>query len=198
MWSPKVFKFGSLVAFGALALAGCSADYAQNGTSTRVLIVQSVHGGAPLSSDVRQATNICPDLVNVIFGNQSKNPRAPTSFRDDIIVERYEVRYIRSDGRGVEGVDVPFTISGNLSAQVSASGTTTVAVEVVRRQAKVEPPLSNLVSDGGPFLLSIIAEMTFHARTTTGEVTNPAVGRLQIDFADFVNAATDTTCPTSS
>jgi len=198
MWSPKVFKFGALVGLGALALAGCSADYADNGTSTRVFVVQSVHGGAPLSSDVRQATNICPDLVNVILRNESKNPNAPTSYRDDIIVERYEVKYSRSDGRGVEGVDVPYTISGNISAQIAASGTTTVAVEVVRLQAKTEPPLSNLVGGGGPSTVTMMAQLTFHARTTTGVVTNAAVGYLQIDFADFVNSSTDTSCPTSS
>jgi hypothetical protein len=198
MWSLRVFKFGSLVALGALALAGCSADYADNGESPRVFLVTSVNGGATLSSDVRQSTNICPDLVSVGLRNESKNPNAPTSFRDDIVVERYEVRYLRSDGRGVEGVDVPYTISGNLSAQVAASGTTSVSLEVVRRQAKVEPPLANLVGGGGPtILLTVIAEITLHARTTTGQVTNPAVGHLTIDFADFVNDAASTTCPTS-
>jgi hypothetical protein len=197
MWSLRVFKFGSLVALGALALSGCSANYADNGASTRVFLVTSVNGGATLSSDVRQSTNICPDLVSVGLRNESKNPNAPTSFRDDLVVERYEVRYLRSDGRGVEGVDVPYTISGNLSVQVAASGTTRVSLEVVRRQAKIEPPLANIVGGGGPLVLTIIAEITLHARTTTGAVTNPAVGRLTIDFADFVNAAADTTCPTS-
>jgi hypothetical protein len=42
----------------------------------------------------------------------------------------------------------------------------------------------------------MFAEITLHARTTTGATTNAATGRLQIDFADFVG--TETACPTNN
>ena len=189
-----------VLVLGGLALAGCSADYAENGTATRVLLITGVNGGNVLESDVRQASatesNICPDRVLVRVENHPKNPNAPTAgFRDDIVIERYEVRYFRSDGRGVEGVDVPYRISGNLAFEVLGGEGTNVSIEVVRRQAKIEPPISQLVNGGGAFIVTMFAEITLHARTTTGATTNTATGRLQIDFADFVG--TTTACPTS-
>jgi hypothetical protein len=65
-----------------------------------------------------------------------------------------------------------------------------MSLEVVRRQAKLEPPLVNLRSGGGPIIVTMFAEVTLHARTTTGQTTNPVSARLQIDFADFADALT--------
>src|SRR5206468_2987360 len=113
----------------------------------------------------------------------------------DITVERYEVHYFRSDGRNVEGVDVPFSISGNVAQEVVEEGTASLAVEVVRRQAKLERPLSTLRGSGGAIVLTMFAEVTVHARTTTGQATNSVSARVQIDFADFVDAGG--ACPTS-
>ena len=181
---------------GGLVAAGCTPNYFQQGNSTRVLLITGVNDGNVLSADVRQDTNICPDVVPVRVENHSKNPNLETTgFRGDIVIERYEVRYFRSDGRGVEGVDVPYSISGNISFEVQEGAGVNVPIEVVRRQAKLEPPLSQIVNGGGPFILTIIAEVTLHARTTTGVTTNPATGRMQIDFADYANKAGDTTCP---
>ena len=100
-------KFIPVLVLGGLVAAGCSAHYADEGNATRVLLVTGVNGGNVLESDVRQATatesNICPNTVPVRVENHPKNPNAPTAgFRDDIVIERYEVRYYRSDGRGVE------------------------------------------------------------------------------------------------
>ncbi len=193
-------KVVPVLVLGGLVVAGCTPDYFNQGNSTRVLLITGVNSGKHLDSDVRQAgptspsANICPDVVSVRVENHAKNPTAPQAgFRDDIVIERYEVRYFRSDGRGVEGVDVPYSISGNLAFEVIGESDGNVPIEVVRRQAKLEPPLSQIVGGGGPELLTLFAEITFHARTTTGVATNSATGRLQIDFADFVN--TDNTCP---
>jgi hypothetical protein len=186
-----------VLVLGGLVAAGCTPNYFQQGNSTRVLLVTGVNNGNVLSADVRQDTNICPDIVPVRVENHAKNPNLQTTgFRGDIVIERYEVRYFRSDGRGVEGVDVPFSISGNISFEVQEAAGVNVPIEVVRRQAKVEPPLSLIVGGGGASILTIIAEVTLHARTTTGVTTNTATGRMQIDFADYVNKAGDTACPT--
>jgi len=189
------------VVLGGLAMMSCSTNHADEGNATRVLLVTAVNAGNVLDSDVRQAkdeteVNICPNVVPIRVENHPKNPNAPIAgYRDDIVIERYEVRYYRSDGRGVEGADVPFRISGNVGFEVIGGEATTFNLEVVRRQAKVEPPLSQIVGGGGPNLLTVFAEITLHARTTTGQTTNAATGRLQIDFADFRNQ--DANCPTS-
>jgi hypothetical protein len=187
-----------VLVLGGLVVAGCSPSYFEQGDSTRALLLTGINGGNVLESDLRQSTNLCPDSVPVRVENHAKNPNAPVAgFRDDIVVERYEVRYFRSDGRGVEGVDVPYSISGNLAAEIQGEAATNINIEVVRRQAKLEPPLSQIVSGGGPFIITMFAEITLHARTTTGVTTNTASGRLQITFADFANDPDDTTCPTA-
>lgn len=174
---------------GALALTACGVpDWAKNGSSDVVLLMTAINGGSPLLVSVRPA---CSSLVDLRVENHFKNPNiTSTGFRHDITVERYEVRYFRSDGRNTEGVDVPFRISGNLAQEIQQDAAATISLEVVRAQAKLEPPLTNLSRDGGAIVLTVFAEVTLHARTTTLQVTNPVSARLQIDFSDRSDFAT--------
>jgi hypothetical protein len=192
----RAIKITPVLVLGGLGLAACTPSYFSQGNATRLLLLTAVNAGNVLESDVRRGSNICPDVVPVRVENHAKNPNQPAGgFRDDIVIERYEVRYFRSDGRGTEGVDVPHRISGNLAFEIIGDLATDVNIEVVRRQAKLEPPLSQLVTGGGAFIVTMIAEITLHARTTTGVATNTATGRLQVTFADF--AGDDSTCPTN-
>jgi hypothetical protein len=196
-WRTAV-KLGAVVGLGALALPGCAPDWATSSEAPVVLLMTSINGGAQLDSDLRISSgSICPDVVPLRLENHEKNPKVGTlDFRGDLTVERYEIHYFRSDGRATEGVDVPYSISGNLSQEVIADSTATLNLEVVRRQAKIEPPLSSLVGGGGPLIVTMFAEITLHARTTIGQTTNSVTGRLQIDFADFGD--TLTACPVAS
>jgi hypothetical protein len=184
-----------VTALGALALVGCTPDWAKNGDAPVVLLMTGINDGAPLTSDVRISTGaVCPDSVPLRLENHFKNPHVTaTGFRHDFTVERYEVRYFRSDGRNTEGVDVPYRISGNVAQEVIEEQAATLNLEVVRRQAKLEPPLVNLRNSGGAIIVTMFADITLHARTTTGQTTNAVSARLQIDFADFADAATS--CP---
>lgn len=199
MWSLRTLKVTPVLAvLGGLALTGCVPGYFEEGNSTRVLLLTAINGGSPLSSDLTISSGaVCPDLVLVRVENHAKNPNVPAAgFRDDVVVERYEVSYFRSDGRGTQGVDVPYTISGNISFEILGGEATTVPIEVVRRQAKIEAPIWNLLGGGGGRIVTMFAEVVLHGRTTTGVVTNTATGRLQIDFADY--ADDDTSCPTTA
>ncbi len=182
----KVFP---VVMLGALVLAGCTADYATRSTSPVILLITGVNDGDVLSSDVLISTGgVCPDIVPVRLENHSVSPIAPTiDWRADIVIERYEVRYSRSDGRGVEGVDVPYSISGNMAFEVIYRSALNVNIEVVRRQAKLEPPLSNLIDNGK--VVTMFAEVTLHGKTNAGK-TSVATGRMQIDFANFGDTLT--------
>jgi hypothetical protein len=183
-----------VMALGTLAMVGCTPDWAKNGDAPVVLLMTAINDGAPLSSDLSISTGaVCPDIVPLRLENHFKNPNVTsTGFRHDFTVERYEVRYFRSDGRNTEGVDVPYRISGNVAQEVIEESTATLQLEVVRRQAKLEPPLANLAG-GNPSVLTMFAEVTLHARTTTGQTTNPVSARLHIDFAEFDDDLT--TCP---
>lgn len=180
-----------------VAMAGCSADYVEDGQASVLLIVADVNGGAVLDSDVRLGANstlICPDNVEVAVAVRHKNPNATApSVPNAVVIERYDVRYFRSDTAGVEGIDVPYRVSGLITTAVDVanSGTVGFPIEVVRRQAKLEPPLSGIA---GFDIVTVIAEITIFGRTVSGD-TVAGTGRLQIDFADFGD--TEDSCPTN-
>jgi hypothetical protein len=186
---------GSAVFLAGVVLAhlGCTPDWAKSGQSDVILLMTTINNGAPLQSDVVISNGaVCPDVVPVRLENHFRNPNITnTGFRHDFTVERYEVHFFRSDGRNTEGVDVPFSITGNISQEVTEENSVNLPLEVVRRQNKLEPPLRNL-SSGGAIIVTMFAEITLHARTTTGQITNPITGRMQIDFANFVDG--DTSC----
>lgn len=187
----------------AMCASACVPDYVKQNDGDINLLMGSVNGGTPLQSDVftppsdRNLTGVTPDLIIVSLANRLKNPlgNPTTILANAVLFERYEVRYIRSDGRQTEGVDVPFRITGPLSGaiDVASSGTTNVPLEVVRAQAKLEAPLRNLraadadlnvAPPGGAIILTCIAEITVYGRTVGGQAVS-ATGRLQIDFADW-------------
>jgi hypothetical protein len=201
----KVSAVVALIAVGGLIMTSCNLNpgFGNTNNSPILFVITSINSGNHLDSDVQDgeqtsppATFVCPDSVPVRVENHLKNPGVTNvDFRGDIIIERYEVQYVRSDGRGVQGVDVPFTISGNLTAQVASGNSATVNIEVVRRQAKLEPPLLQLASpSGGSTIFTAFAQITLHGRTDIGQ-TVTATGTLQIDFADFGDK--NTSCPTT-
>ena len=176
---------------GAAGFSACSAGYTTDNASSVLLIIASINGGAALKSDVLKATGVFNDSADLAIAVRFKNPNITTvpQIPSAVILERYEIKYRRSDGRGVEGQDVPFSISGNLTAafDVKTSGTDSISLEVVRVQAKLEPPLRNLSSGtGGGLVVTMFADITLHGRTISGQ-TVTANGSLQIDFANWAD-----------
>jgi hypothetical protein len=189
-----MFKRVLALTAASVGLVGCAADWATDNAASVILEVTSVNGGKPLQASVKFP--VAPDLVDVELANRAKNPNlsAPNAVPNGVKIERYEVRYFRSDGRNTEGVDVPYRISGNATTTVDVNGNATLTLEVVRAQAKLEPPLTNLrgattggangASFGGSVILTCMAEVTVHGRTIAGQVVTSS-GRMQIDFADW-------------
>jgi len=121
-----------LAVAAALAMAGCSADYVENNESPVLLLITTLHDGAQLDSDVRNGEDssfVCEDEVDVDLTLQNKNPNAPTAPASTVQLDSYEVRYTRSDGRGVEGTDVPYRITGNLAATLGVGDELTIATD---------------------------------------------------------------------
>ena len=202
----KLLPAIALVALGGLAMTSCNLNpnYANNGNSPILLLITSINGGGQLDSDVVSGEGgtpplsfVCPDIVGIRVENKLKNPNLTNlDFRGDIVINRYEVHYFRSDGRGVQGVDVPYAISGNMAVEVISGAAVAIPIEVVRRQAKLEPPLIQLAGgNSGAPVLTVFAEITLHAASTIGQ-TMTATGRLQIDFADFGDK--QTACATAT
>jgi hypothetical protein len=211
-WRKKM-KALWVVVIGCFALAGCTPDFATENDSTVLLRIADIEGasatqadGDVLFSDVSDGFN---DDAVVTLHLFRKNPTVvSTSPLEDVLLERYEVQYFRTDGRNTEGVDVPYRITGPLAGTLHSIGTTgentaQVVINVVRHQAKFEPPLSNLrgifvaglptnptdpLVFPGQGIITAIAEITIHGRTTNDKGGVSATGRLQVTFADFADA----------
>ena len=173
-----------------LGFAGCTADYATGSTATVHLLVAGI-SPSPMQSDVLKDGGIQSDTATLAVAVRYKNTNVDTIiYTNAVIVERYEIKYRRSDGRGVEGQDVPFAISGAIASafDVKLSGTDPLPIEVVRAQAKLEPPLRNLRggNGGGAIVVTMFADITLHGRTVAGQVVT-ATASMQIDFADWAD-----------
>jgi hypothetical protein len=176
-----------VLALTALVLVGCTVDYVTDSTAPVELIIAQINDGEVLRSNLSSATLLpSPDFVTLAVANRAKNPNvAGTAVNNHVLLEQYEVRYFRTDGRGSEGVDVPFRITGALriNVDVAESGAQDVIIEVVRSQAKMEPPLRNLLVESST-VLTVIAEITLRGRTIGGQGVS-ARGNMQIDFGNF-------------
>jgi hypothetical protein len=183
---------GAVVAAAALSMWGCNADYVEDSAAPVMLQIKSLNSGAQLDSDVRNgefSTFVCENEIDVETTVLNKNPNGPTANSAAVKLESYEVRYTRSDGRGVEGTDVPYRITGSLATTVGIGDEVTFPLEVVRRQAKLEPPLDNISQTT---ILTVSAQVTVYGKTIS-EKRVSATAAMQIDFADFGDK--DTSCP---
>jgi hypothetical protein len=176
----------------ALALAGCSADYVEDSAATVLLVVTSINNGNTIASDVRGTGNsISNCAVPVGLAAPLKNPNNPGSVVENVILQRYDVYFTRADGRGVEGVDVPYRFSGALTATVTRGTEASITVDIVRQAAKLEPPLSNIT---GVQIVEMIVHLTLYGQTVSRDTVS-ASGVATVRFADFGTGTT--TCETS-
>lgn len=204
-------RFGlSALAVAALSFNACVPDYLETNNSQVILRITKVSSES--GEDEEEGDFLLSDIVPVFNDNAvitvqvvPKNPtiEANSPF-NDVMIERYEVRYFRSDGHNQEGVDVPFRITGPLGTLIPVNAEGDIAFVVVRHSAKLEPPLrnlrtvTNLGTGGGLDILTVNADITLHGRTTRGEGVT-ASARLQITFADFADdTQASTTVATTS
>lgn len=190
---------GRLATVVVLGLASVSCGtVAREGTASSFLIIKTLEGasgadpgsfGGTVSSDVVTVVDKIPttfsDPGSVAFSLALKDPGAPSSpaapsQANWITVDRYHVRFIRTDGRNKEGVDVPYAFDSAVTATVSAD--TTVQFTLVRQQAKQEAPLKALAVSG--LIVSTIAEVTFYGHDQTGRAVS-VTGKIGVSFANF-------------
>jgi hypothetical protein len=116
-----------------------------------------------------------------------------------ITITRYRVSYRRSDGRNVEGVDVPYAFEGAITATVTNTPVQ-LTFTLVRIQAKLEAPLRALCSaapgctnaglggDGGAIAISTIGDVTFYGQDQAGNDVS-VTGSIGITFSDWGDPA---------
>jgi hypothetical protein len=187
-------------AAGVLALASASCgEVARTGRAPVFLIIDSMSAAAGegtdfsgfLLSEVQTGGGVFNYNGRAQFRIALKNPGTATgplgpTTLNEVTLTRYRVKYIRSDGRNQQGVDIPYEFDGGLTVTVGAQQSATATFILVRHTAKREAPLRNMWDGGGMRLLNVIAEVTFFGRDQAGnEIT--AVGNISITFGDFAD-----------
>lgn len=173
----------------ALILPGCVPGYVKDNDSPVLLLAAT--DGSTVTSDVSILT---PDNAAIGLAVRAKNPKGPTSatIPMHVVLDSYTVRYFRTDGRDVEGQDVPYHFSGAINGEIDiqTSGANTFLIPIVRTQAKQEPPLRNLRVIAGTNSLpgatitpvvTMIAEVTVYGHTVAREKVSVTV-RITVDF----------------
>jgi hypothetical protein len=188
----------------AVTASGCGGELLRTGRSPAFLTINgmeitngaSQQSGSNLLSDVQtlvdrqvggetvKVPTIFNDTAVATIGVVAKDPTLPTSSINSVTITRYRITFKRVDGRNTPGVDVPFGWDGATSVTIPVGGTGDVAFEIVRHSSKSEPPLRNLVNNGGVQFIYTIAEITFFGRDQNGnEVT--VTGEVDVAFSDF-------------
>ena len=189
------------LAFVALGLAMTVACVAGDSASSRsgvVLVVERISAPGPGTAGGTNRTFVESDVVTggVVIQDTAlatlrlvakdpgaaTNPAAPSGVQFAAI-DRYRVRYVRSDGRDAPGIDVPHPWEGVLTLTTSFDGRTGEFV-LVPASAKIEPPLVALREGGGEGVIDALAYVTFSGRDHAGARIE-AVGAITVQFADW-------------
>ncbi|HWW85795.1 MAG TPA: hypothetical protein VNZ26_19495 [Vicinamibacterales bacterium] len=155
-------------------------------------------GGNLLSSVVTNVTSPPPcstatpcqivfnDVGQVILAVSMKDVLVTPTTNNAVTITRYHIDFVRADGRNTPGVDVPFGFDGGVTGTIQPGGTLTAGFEIVRHDAKLEPPLVGLVTNPGS-IINTIANITFYG---TDQVGNPisVTGSILVDFGNFANS----------
>jgi hypothetical protein len=179
------------VALGCAAAVTSCGQAVRQGQGNSYLILTSLAGASgegeftsQLLSDVLAEADGQPTVFNdpgqATLQLAMKDQLTSPSTVNAITLTQYRVEYFRTDGRNVQGVDVPYTIDGALTATVT--GTSTVGFTLVRHTAKQEAPLRTLRSGASP--LTVVARVTFYGADQTGRGTSVS-GQMEITFSNF-------------
>lgn len=208
----KVLTLCGVVAASA-AMAGCGNAFVRDSNApVRLVIValQGASGAEPneiatvVSSDVLTMVtsggactvdNPCPTIfsdpgqveLRVLLRDQGSltNPASPSQL-NAVTVTRYHVRYVRSDGRNTQGLDVPYEFDGAATFTVPADGSATGGFSLVRSQAKRELPLAPLVNNDT--VITTIAYVTFYGHDQAGNEVS-VTGTIDVTFANWGDPA---------
>ncbi len=182
-----------VISIVALSLLLFSCNPQERGTNSgSFIIIENIIGKDNLGndssvvfSDVITGGVAYSDFVNITLraATLDPNPLLGVSQYSDIMLTRYVVSYIRSDGATAEGIAVPYRFEGALSVLLPIGSSVTIPLMIVRDVAKTQPPLLALVGDP-----TGIIECTARIELFGHDLRNRAVkqtGQITVRFADF-------------
>jgi hypothetical protein len=187
--TAKLVKFVLIAALVASA-SGCG-EFTREGRAPVVLVVDRLSSGddqGTLLSDVITNNSTFNDMAEVEMRLVSKDPGVPAipstpSLLNAVTITRYRVEYRRTDGRAVQGTDVPYSFDSGLTFTIGAAEESAV-FQIVRHSAKEEAPLRALATNFE--IISTIAYVTFYGHDQAGNDVS-ATASMGIDFGNFAD-----------
>lgn len=200
--SRKPIAFALMTALSMVA-AGCGvAEQGRAPAVVRIDSLEAASGGATtgtfggyLHSDVQNVITVnnvqtptrFSDVGRVTLSLVLRDPGSPgvantPSELNAITMTHYRVVYRRTDGRNVQGVDVPFAFDSGMTITVSPTGQGQQTFDLVRVSAKFEAPLAALVVNGQA--LDVIADITFFGKDMHNNDV-AVTGSIGITFANY-------------
>jgi len=179
----------------ALLVSGCN-KLEEDTTAASYLVVTTITGNdvtgqagsTTIFSDViSEGGTVINDTAVAILEGHVFDPfdENITAYKD-IIVDRVDIEYTRSDGLNTEGVDVPYGFSQAVNVLVPVeSGNTELAFVIVSHNAKLESPLVGLTNIGGEKILKLEAHCTFYGHTLSGHEIAPVTHTVSVWCANF-------------
>jgi hypothetical protein len=199
--SRNVITLAMLTALIAAA-AGCGV--AEQGRAPVVVRIDSLDAssgagsqsfGGYLHSDVQTVVKVNNVDVPTRFSDSGRvalsvvlrDPGAPgvantPSELNTVTITHYRVVYRRTDGRNVQGVDVPYAFDSGMTVSIPPSASVQQTFDLVRVSAKFEAPLAALTVNGQA--LDVIADVTFYGKDMHNNDV-AATGSIGITFANY-------------
>ena len=199
-----------LVGLACVTVAATSCgSVVRQGSSPAYLVIDQLLGIRGGSSATTGASSLISDVITnvtqpapcsttspcpTIFGDNgtvtlraplrdigNTTPLQPTT-NNEITITQYHVEYVRTDGRSVQGVDVPYAFDGGTTGTVQAGGTLTLGFVLVRNVAKQEAPLAELRTSSN--IINAIARVTFYGQDRVGNNVS-VTGQIDVVFGNF-------------
>jgi len=188
---------------GALVMTACNAVENESTSGSMLEIVsltgkdlEGKDGSTTVFSDVLTNGSIINDNGVASLRATPLDPLMPeneiTPYMD-VMVDQIEVEFRRTDGRNVEGVDVPYRFTQPVSMLVSFSQETEIPFVLIRHVAKLEAPLLALREvPSREFILQLVAVVTIHGKDLGGHRVSPVTGYISVWCGNFADPETTT------
>jgi hypothetical protein len=182
-----------------MLLSGCVAKE-NDSTSGSFLVINSLtgndlegnEGSTTVFSDVDVAGSIFNDngVAEVTALIYDPMQDADLSYYQNVVVDQIDVEFRRTDGRNVEGVDVPYRFTQPMNWLVAVDSTEEIPFMLIRHVAKMEAPLLALREvPSQEVVLQLVAKVTVYGKDLGGHRLAPVSGYLSVWCSNFADPA---------
>lgn len=173
--SPVVVRMDQLVGASGADKSTTFGGYLHSDVLTNVL-VNNVQVPTRFSDPGRVTLSL------VLKDTGTAGLTASPSELNTVTLTHYRVVYRRTDGRNVQGVDVPYAFDSGMTVTVTTAGGTQGTFDLVRVSAKFEAPLLALASNGDT--IDAIADITFYGKDQHDNDV-AVTGSIGVTFANY-------------